>query len=95
MLVEGVCDTGHSLLCVMTDGKVRGAMARGGLRITCPDCGGSIAVHLESAVLPVARPSELRLTSENDDLVSPPRLRRRSRSVVLPRVPPPARSTRT
>ena len=67
MLVEGACDHGHPLLCVMTDGKVRGAMSRGGLRITCPDCGAPISVRLDSAVLPVARPSELRLAADGDD----------------------------
>ena len=58
MLVDGVCTSGHSLLCVISDGRLRGAMVRGGLRVTCPQCGGEIVVQLESAVLPVARPSE-------------------------------------
>jgi hypothetical protein len=58
MFVDGICGNGHPLLCVMSDGKLRGATVRGSLRTTCPQCGADIVVRLESAVLPVSRPSQ-------------------------------------
>ena len=67
MLVEGICTNGHTLLCVMSDGKLRGTIARGALRATCPNCGEDVIVQLESGVLPVSRSSQPQLRSGTDE----------------------------
>jgi hypothetical protein len=53
MLVDGLCSNGHTLLCVMSAGKIRGTFARGALRATCPHCGGEVVDAPESATMPV------------------------------------------
>jgi hypothetical protein len=61
MLVEGACRNGHPLVCVVRERLLRGALVRGGVRRTCPQCGADVAVHLEDGtVLLVRAPSERR-----------------------------------
>jgi hypothetical protein len=61
MLVEGACKKGHTLVCVIVERLLRGALVRGGLRRTCPQCGADIAVQLEDGTtLLVRAPSEKR-----------------------------------
>lgn len=57
MLVEGVCENGHPLVCDMRGGRVAGAVVGHRWRRTCPQCGADVAVEPESGTLLVGRAS--------------------------------------
>jgi hypothetical protein len=61
MLVEGTCANGHELVCTVREGRLRGTVVRGALRVTCPRCGAEILVAIDDAsVLTLGAPSSRR-----------------------------------
>jgi hypothetical protein len=51
MLVQGTCKNGHDLVCSVREGKLRGAVVRGALRCTCPNCGTDVFVPTDQGVI--------------------------------------------
>jgi hypothetical protein len=60
MLVEGACKNGHELICTVREGKLRGVVTKGMLRVTCPRCGADVVVQVESSVLTLSPASSRR-----------------------------------
>jgi hypothetical protein len=54
MLLEGTCEGGHELVCVMEYGRLSGVSTDGELTENCPICGGKPYLLYESGTVAVA-----------------------------------------
>jgi hypothetical protein len=61
MLVQGTCKNGHDLVCSVREGKLRGAVVRGALRYTCPNCGADVFVPTDQGAITIEPLSSRRI----------------------------------